>query len=114
MRGLRKSGIGRTERYDRSFDLPRLVAVWPQELADDSVAGRARMLARLEQALRAERQRGAAGHWTYDVSRHAQLILARWAEARELAEARRRGRRVAHKAGLDAAEVVRDGESTPH
>ena len=90
-RAARKPGVGRPQRYDRAWDLPRLLAVWPQELADMTLAGRERMLARLKQALRAERQRGVAGHWTYDVSRHAQLITAFKSEAREVAEHRKTG-----------------------
>ena len=33
-----------------------------------------RLLAVLRRALRAERNRGLTGHWTYDLSRHAQLL----------------------------------------
>lgn len=96
MRALRRAGVGRPPRYDRDWDLPRLLAVWPQEIADLSIEGRALILGRLEQALRAERQRGVAGHWSYDVARHAQLIVARRAEAGALAAARR----VARRAGM--------------
>jgi hypothetical protein len=32
------------------------------------------MLARLRQALRAERRRGLSGHWTYDLARHVELL----------------------------------------
>ncbi len=91
MRGARKNGVGRPSRYDRAWDLPRLLAVWPRDLEDLSIPGRERMLARLKQALRAERQRGVAGHWTYDVSRHAQLIAAFRVEAAELAAQRMAG-----------------------
>lgn len=90
-RAARKPGVGRPLGYHRAWDLPRILAVWPQELADLTLAGRERMLTRLKQALRAERQRGIAGHWTYDVSRHAQLITAFKSEAREVAEQRKPG-----------------------
>jgi hypothetical protein len=33
-----------------------------------------RILARLRKALRAERRRGLAGHWTYDLARHVELL----------------------------------------
>ena len=58
---------------DRTAELSRLVPLWPAELADISIAGRRRICALLGSALRRERQRGIAGHWTYDVSRHAAL-----------------------------------------
>jgi len=54
--------------------LSRLLPLWPQELADTSIAGRRRRIALLRRALRAERRRGLAGHWTYDLSRHAGLL----------------------------------------
>ena len=58
----------------RERELMRLLPLWPHEIADRSLAGRRRMVAMLRRALRAERKRGLAGHWTYDLSRHAQLI----------------------------------------
>jgi hypothetical protein len=36
----------------------------------------------LRRALRAERQRGIGGHWSYDLARHAQLLHAYRAEAK--------------------------------
>jgi hypothetical protein len=62
--------------YNRAADLRRLLPLWPEELADASIAGRTRLLQMLERALRAERQRGIGGHWTYDLSRHASLWAA--------------------------------------
>jgi hypothetical protein len=67
-------------RYDRATDLVRLLPLWPAELADASIAGRTRLVQLLERALRAERQRGIGGHWTYDLSRHADLMWALRAE----------------------------------
>ena len=66
--------------YVRARDLPRLLPLWPHELTATTNADRARLLARLRRALRAERQRGLAGHWTYDLARHAQLLRAYRAE----------------------------------
>lgn len=54
--------------------LPRLIAVWPSELSDTSSAARARLLAMVRRALRAERRRGIAGHWTYNLARHGELL----------------------------------------
>lgn len=72
-------------KYQRAIDLPGLVAMWPHEIEDTTPAGRLRLLGRLRRALRVERQRGLAGHWTYDLARHRQLLAAYWAEAAELA-----------------------------
>ena len=73
-------------RYDRSRDLPRLVRIWPQEIASDDPLVRRHILRKLAAALRAERQRGLAGHWSYDVARHSQLAVAYRAELCDLHE----------------------------
>lgn len=81
--------------YDRARDLPRLVPLWPSEITDPSAATRARLVQRLRRALREERRRGMAGHWAYDLARHAALLRA---YGRELDELRR--------ASLAVAKVV--------
>ena len=58
----------------RREDLKRLLPMWPAELADLSLAGRQHIIRNLERALRAERRRGRAGHFAYNISRHAALI----------------------------------------
>jgi hypothetical protein len=60
--------------FDRRAALTRVLALWPGEVDDLSAAGRQDMLARLRRALRAERRRGIAGHWTYDLARHVELL----------------------------------------
>jgi hypothetical protein len=45
-----------------------------------SLADHVRLPARMRRALRVERQRGIAGHWTYDLARHARLLRAYRAE----------------------------------
>jgi hypothetical protein len=83
-----RSGAPSIERdYVRARDLPKLVALWPRELQAASLAERARLLAKLRRALRAERQRGRGGHWTYDLARHAQLLRAYRAEAADYLQA---------------------------
>lgn len=62
--------------YNRQRDLPGLLAVWPSELSVSDNATHARLLARMRRALRLERQRGLAGHWAYDLNRHALLLHA--------------------------------------
>jgi hypothetical protein len=70
----------RSADYERARDLPKLLPLWAWELKTPSKAEHARLLARLRRALRAERQRGLGGHWTYDLARHAQLLRAYRAE----------------------------------
>jgi hypothetical protein len=58
------------ENYDRERNLARLIHASPSELADRSPRTVRSILARLARALRSERNRGRAGHWTYDQSPH--------------------------------------------
>jgi hypothetical protein len=60
--------------YNRRTELPRVLPLWPNELDDESLEGRRRILGLLRRALRAERRRGIAGHWTYDLARHVELL----------------------------------------
>lgn len=66
--------------YLRARDLPCLIALWPHELADLSAEGGLRILSKLKRALRAERRRALAGHWSYDLNRHLGLMSAYKAE----------------------------------
>ena len=74
--------------YLRARDLPKLIPLWPHELEDLSRAGSVTILAKLRRALRAERRRGLAGHWSYDLNRHLALLSA---YKGELARVRREG-----------------------
>ncbi len=58
---------------ERRTELARLLPLWPAEIADLSIEGRRRIIATLSKALRVERVRGKAGHWAYDLARHAAL-----------------------------------------
>lgn len=60
--------------------LPRLIPLSASEIADLSPKGRLRVLSALLRALRGERARGRAGHWTYDLDRHIGLVQAVAAE----------------------------------
>lgn len=60
--------------YDRRVAIARVLALWPHELEDESPAARQRIVAKLRRALRAERRRGVAGHWTYDLARDVELL----------------------------------------
>ncbi len=55
-------------------ELAAILPLWPHELADESPRGHRLVLAKLRRALRAERRRGIAGHWTYDLARHVELL----------------------------------------
>ncbi len=70
--------------------LCRLVPLWPSEIASSEPAQAERVVAALERALRAERRRGRAGHWSYDMNRHTALSHALRDERARL-EALRRG-----------------------
>jgi hypothetical protein len=76
--------------YSRPRDLPKLIALWPHELADQSPEGIFRVLAKLRRALRAERRRGLAGHWSYDLNRHLGLLSAYKGELAGLRARRRK------------------------
>ncbi len=75
----------------RDRELARLIPVWPAQIADRSASGRRALVALLQRALRAERQRGLSGHWSYDLARHAQLLASLRAEEEALT-AMERGR----------------------
>jgi hypothetical protein len=77
--------------YDRRRHLPRLIPIGPDEIEDESLAGRMRLVFRLARALRSERARARAGHWTYDLNRHLGLKQAFEAETRALPRRQRPG-----------------------
>lgn len=75
-------------RYDGNRHIERLLGPLPETLNgrpnDPAVT-----IARLERALRSQRQLGRAGHWSYDLNRHFGLLQALKAE---LARLRHQGR----------------------
>lgn len=77
-----------SDSYLRCRDLPRLIPLWPSELQITTNGDHLRLLARLRRALRIERQRGRAGHFAYDIARHAQLLRAYRAETAQYLAAR--------------------------
>jgi hypothetical protein len=72
----KSSACSPVQSYRRQRDLPRLLPLWPHEVATATLGEHARLLARLRRALRIERRRGLSGHWAYDLARHAQLLRA--------------------------------------
>ena len=87
---------------ERLAGLRRLLPLWPHEIEDRSLAGQERICRLLRQALRHQRQRGVAGHWTYDVTRHAALVRVLAPELRRLAAMRATARMLAPAAGMAA------------
>ena len=77
-----------TAAYSRARDLPKLIALWPHELDDHSPGGSLNVLAKLRRALRAERRRALAGHWSYDLNRHLGLLSAYKGELARLSPGR--------------------------
>jgi hypothetical protein len=71
--------------YDRDRDLPRLIRLDPFAPVGDSPEAVRAIVARLKNALRGERNRARAGHWTYDLNRHIALRQALAAESARLA-----------------------------
>jgi hypothetical protein len=98
---LRVLRAPRAPAYNRAQDLPRLLPMWPKEVQDSSLDGRERVIATLKRALKAERQRGLAGHWTYDLARHAQLLSAYRTECAECTMLR-----AAHRSGRPGNAMV--------
>ena len=71
--------------YERGRMLPRLLPVAPADIIGGEPETTRRILLKLARALRVERARGRAGHWTYDLNRHIGLMQAMKAEQERLA-----------------------------
>lgn len=78
--------------YDRMRDLPGLIRIDPFVNIADTAEEIGSIVARLERALRAERNRARSAHWTYDLNRHIALHQAHLAESGRLAALRARRR----------------------
>ena len=75
--------------YDRSRMLPRVLPLGPEDIFGPEPETTRRILLKLASALRTERARGRAGHWTYDLNRHMGLLQALKAEQKRLAQCAR-------------------------
>jgi len=96
--------------YLRARDLPRLIALWPHELADQSPEGSLLILSKLRRALRAERRRALAGHWSYELNRHLGLMTAYKAELGLMRRAKLRLRRTVPAAARSTSVVEAPNE----
>ena len=96
----------------RARDLPRLIALWPQELEDQTSEGSLLILSKLRRALRAERRHALAGHWSYELNRHLGLMTAYKAELGLMRRAKFRPSRTAPAAAqsTSAAAAPAPGE----
>lgn len=94
-RGMQAAVRAGVAAYDRRRHLPALIRIDPEAEGLESEAGIRLILARLERALRAERNRARAGHWTYDLNRHIALKQAHAAESARLQAMQRAARRAA-------------------
>lgn len=103
----------RNSAYDRARDLPRLLPVWPGDLADISPAGLQRSLERVTAALRRERQRGLARHWSYDLSRHRALAIAAQEERALLQRTLARNPRNGPRLAAGHVRFAADGRAQP-
>jgi hypothetical protein len=65
--------------------LVRLLPVGPDDMAGMEPQTTRRIVLKLARAIRIERARGRAGHWTYDLNRHVGLMQALKAEQERLA-----------------------------
>lgn len=77
------------QAYLRARDLPRLLGLWPRDVAALRGGDLEGLVARLDRAIRAERRRALQRDWTYDLTRHWALIRARDAEMEALQRYRR-------------------------
>ncbi len=68
--------------YERMRDLPRLIRFDPLQRGAEGTDVTRAIIARLERALRAERNKARSGHWTYDLNRHIALRQAYQAETK--------------------------------
>lgn len=77
--------------YVRRRILPRLLPLASLDLDATDPEAIERIITALSRAARAERTRGRAGHWSYDLNRHIGLVQAIRAETALLRDARRSG-----------------------
>jgi hypothetical protein len=92
--------------YVRARDLPRLIALWPRELGDQTSEGSLLILSKLRRALRAERRRALAGHWSYELNRHLGVMTAYKAELGLMRRAKFRPNRTAPAAARSTSEAA--------
>ncbi len=76
IRAIRSIIVQGAERFEPGRHAARLLPEGEEELWLSSARDREALKARLRSALRSERRRGRAGHWSYDLNRHLGLLQA--------------------------------------
>jgi hypothetical protein len=74
--------------YSRARDLPKLLALPPDQIEDDGASATERIVAKLSARVRAQAVLGRRRHWSYDLNRHLALLAALRAERAHLAHLR--------------------------
>jgi hypothetical protein len=74
--------------YARARDLPKLLALPPDEIEDGGASATERIVAKLAVRVRAQALLGRRRHWSYDLNRHLALLTALKAERAHLAHLR--------------------------
>jgi hypothetical protein len=70
-----KPGMG-LDKQARAKELSQLLGIDEAETADETLAGRLRVIAKLRAAREVEIARGRSGSWLYDLNRHLNLCAA--------------------------------------
>ncbi len=70
--------------YDRQKDLPRLIAIWPSQIKDDTQTGTHKIIDKIQRALQVERRKAKSSHWSYNLTKHIGLLTALKAEQTNL------------------------------
>jgi hypothetical protein len=74
--------------YSRARDLPKLLALPPDQIEDAGASGTEAIVAKLSARVRAQALLGRRRHWSYDLNRHLALLAALKAERAHLAHLR--------------------------
>jgi hypothetical protein len=100
--------------YLRVRDLPRLIATLAARACGRRSEGSLLSLSKLRRALRAERQRVLAGHWSYELNRHLGLITTYKAELGLMRRAKLRVKRNAPGAARSTSGAPgKDDDASP-
>lgn len=100
--------------YLRARHLRRLIATLAARACGRRSEGSLLSLSKLRRALRAERQRVLAGHWSYELNRHLGLITTYKAELGLMRRAKLRVKRNAPGAARSTSEAPgKDDDASP-
>ncbi|WP_181704312.1 hypothetical protein [Chthonobacter albigriseus] len=92
--------------YERARILPRLLPISAVECRSEGVEAGERIVRMLARALRTERAKGRAGHWSYDLNKHLGLAQAYRAELRLLKAGRAQNEKGAAKTATPFSKSI--------